>query len=75
VVLVRVERAAAMSEDLHVNADVPKSVLYLEDNPVDADLLRRALASQAPQISLDIVSTLAEAMERVARGNADCRSQ
>ena len=45
---------------------LPNRVLYLEDNPTDADLVRRALTRQAPQIALDVVSTLAEAMQRLA---------
>lgn len=36
-------------------------VLYVEDNPVDADLTRRHLASQAPKIVLTLVTSLAEA--------------
>jgi PAS domain S-box-containing protein len=43
----------------------PLRVLYLEDNPVDADLAKRELARHAPQLSLEIVATLAEAMERL----------
>lgn len=43
----------------------PLRVLYLEDNPVDADLAKRELARQAPWISLEIVETLAAAMERL----------
>jgi diguanylate cyclase (GGDEF)-like protein/PAS domain S-box-containing protein len=60
-----------MSEDLRMNADLPNRVLYLEDNPVDADLLHRALARQAPQIALDVVSSLSEAMQRVAPATPD----
>jgi diguanylate cyclase (GGDEF)-like protein/PAS domain S-box-containing protein len=55
-----------MKQDVHANAELPSRVLYLEDNPADADLVRRALARQAPQIMLDIVSTLAEALQRMA---------
>ena len=54
-----------------MNADLPNRVLYLEDNAVDADLVRRALARQAPQIVLDVVSTLSEAMQRVAPATPD----
>ena len=36
-------------------------VLYVEDNPVDADLTRRYLAKQAPHIVLTLVTSLAEA--------------
>lgn len=40
-------------------------VLYLEDNPVDADLTRRELARLAPEIALDVATTLAAARERL----------
>ncbi len=43
----------------------PFRVLYLEDNAVDADLAKRELARHAPQVSLEIVATLAAAMERL----------
>lgn len=42
-------------------------VLYLEDNPQDADLVRIELRKCAPDIQLDIVSTLAEALARIER--------
>src|SRR3990167_5598031 len=38
-------------------------ILYVEDNPRDADLVRRALARSEPQPQLDIVTTLAEARD------------
>jgi PAS domain S-box-containing protein len=41
-------------------------VLYLEDNPVDADLVRRELAKRAPEMELVIVATLLAARERLA---------
>ncbi|MBE0597038.1 MAG: response regulator [Desulfuromonadales bacterium] len=40
-------------------------VLYLEDNPVDADLTRREMARLAPEMALEIVQTLAAARERL----------
>jgi PAS domain S-box-containing protein len=43
-----------------------RRVLYLEDNPVDADLARQELARLAPEIGLEIVATLAAARERLA---------
>lgn len=49
-----------------MSPDSPKSILYLEDNPVDADLARRALAKQMPDAALDLVPTLAAALERLA---------
>ncbi|HET7060633.1 MAG TPA: EAL domain-containing protein [Nitrosospira sp.] len=40
-------------------------VLYLEDNAQDADLVRIELQRRAPGIDLDIVCTLAEALDRL----------
>ncbi|HEV7929425.1 MAG TPA: response regulator, partial [Nitrosospira sp.] len=40
-------------------------VLYLEDNALDADLVRIELVKRAPEIQLDIVSTLTEALARL----------
>jgi len=40
-------------------------VLYVEDNPMDAELTRRHLARSAPQITLERVDTLAAARERL----------
>ncbi|HEX2520847.1 MAG TPA: hypothetical protein VHP35_01910, partial [Terriglobia bacterium] len=42
-------------------------VLYLEDNALDADLVRLELKKRAPDIQLDIVSSLTEALNRVER--------
>jgi two-component system, cell cycle sensor histidine kinase and response regulator CckA len=41
-------------------------VLYLEDNPVDADLTRRELARMAPEMRLEVVTNLGAALERLA---------
>ena len=41
-------------------------VLYLEDNPVDADLTQRELARLAPEMALEVVTTLGAALERLA---------
>ena len=41
-------------------------VLYLEDNPVDADLTQRELARLAPEMVLVVVTTLGAALERLA---------
>ena len=41
-------------------------VLYLEDNPVDADLTQRELARLAPEMVLEVVTTLGAALERLA---------
>ena len=49
-----------------VSSKAPLRVLYLEDNPVDADLTRRELSRQAPEIKLEIVTSLAEARARLA---------
>jgi diguanylate cyclase (GGDEF)-like protein/PAS domain S-box-containing protein len=40
-------------------------ILYVEDNPVDADLARRRLARLAPDFALDTATTLSEALERL----------
>lgn len=37
-------------------------VLYVEDNPFDADLTRRALSRAAPQITLDVAKGMTEAL-------------
>lgn len=42
------------------------NVLYLEDDPHDADLASRALARAAPDIHIEIVKTVAAAIERIA---------
>jgi PAS domain S-box-containing protein len=41
--------------------------LYLEDNPHDALLVRRALAAAQPPIELDVVTSLAQARTALAR--------
>ena len=40
-------------------------VLYVEDDPLDAELTRRELLKTAPLIRLDVVSTLRDAMVRL----------
>lgn len=40
--------------------------LYVEDNPADADLLRRSLARGMPALALEIVTSIGEAMGRLA---------
>jgi|GEM_PF-444621 len=54
--------------------DQPPSlrVLYLEDNPVDADLARRALAGSAPEISLEIAQNLASALACLEKPEPGC---
>ena len=42
-------------------------VLYVEDDPRDADLTLRMLARTAPHLATEAVSTIAEAYERLAR--------
>ena len=42
-------------------------VLYLEDNALDAELVRIELGKRAPEIQLDIVSTLTEALARLEK--------
>jgi PAS domain S-box-containing protein len=46
------------------------NVLYVEDDPRDVDLTRRELARSAPQIKLDVASTLSEAHKRLTDANA-----
>ena len=46
-------------------------VLYLEDDAQDAHLVRIELGKRAPEIHLDIVSTLAEALARLERFHSD----
>jgi PAS domain S-box-containing protein len=41
-------------------------ILYVEDNPMDADLAHRALAQLAPHIRLECADTLAAALARLA---------
>ncbi|MCC6613655.1 MAG: PAS domain S-box protein [Anaerolineae bacterium] len=45
-------------------------ILYVEDDPRDADLVRRELSRAAPHIRLDIAPTLGEARSRLAEPNA-----
>jgi diguanylate cyclase (GGDEF)-like protein/PAS domain S-box-containing protein len=45
-------------------------ILYLEDNPVDADLARRALARLAPDYLLTVATSLAGARELLAAADA-----
>jgi len=40
-------------------------ILYVEDDPLDADLTRRELAKTAPQFELDVVTSVHEARERL----------
>ena len=40
---------------------MPLRVLHVEDNPLDADLIRRFLAKAAPDIALEAAPTLAAA--------------
>lgn len=42
-------------------------ILYLEDNAQDADLVRIELRKRAPDIQLEVVSTLTEALARLER--------
>ncbi len=45
-------------------------ILYVEDNPFDADLTRRALQRSAPQLSLEVARSQKEALERLQTGAA-----
>ncbi|WP_420474587.1 EAL domain-containing protein [Noviherbaspirillum sp. ST9] len=46
-------------------ADLPKRILYLEDNAMDADLVRRGLARQAPDMGVDVVSSVSAARAKL----------
>ena len=46
-------------------------VLYVEDSETDADLARRMLAREAPDVVLSVVPTLAAARARLADGGFD----
>jgi two-component system cell cycle sensor histidine kinase/response regulator CckA len=47
------------------------NVLYVEDNPSDADLLKRTLSRKAPYIILDWVTTCKEALSKLAASSPD----
>jgi PAS domain S-box-containing protein len=42
-------------------------ILFVEDNPYDADLLQRELARQAPWSTLQVVSSLSQARQQLAQ--------
>lgn len=44
----------------------PLRILYVEDDPADADLVRRALERQSPGMEVEVAATLAAARERLA---------
>jgi len=46
------------------------NILYVEDNPGDADLARRALRKSAPHFNLDLVATQREALARLSEPEA-----
>ncbi|HEY0377000.1 MAG TPA: response regulator [Pyrinomonadaceae bacterium] len=46
-------------------------ILYVEDNPLDADLTARALRKSAPDVEVETVSTIGEALARLARIASD----
>ena len=46
------------------------NILYVEDNPGDADLARRALRKSAPHFNLDLVGTQREALARLSEPEA-----
>jgi len=45
-------------------------LLYVEDNPFDRDLTRRALLKQLPDLEWDAVSSVKEALDRLDSGRA-----
>jgi PAS domain S-box-containing protein len=48
------------------------NILYVEDDPRDADLTRRELAKSAPHFRLDTVTTFSEALARLEESEARC---
>src|SRR5690242_7278278 len=46
-------------------------VLYVEDDPRDADLTVRSLAKTAPQLTFEIVSSIGQAFARLQRFKID----
>jgi signal transduction histidine kinase len=46
-------------------------VLLVEDEPVDAELVRRSLAEQHAEVSLEHVRTLQAGIDRLAKGDVD----
>src|SRR3954469_15038309 len=46
-------------------------ILYVEDNPVDADLTARRLRKSAPDVEVETVSTIREALARLKRIASD----
>ncbi len=45
--------------------------LYVEDNPLDADLTKKALLRATPPIAIDIASSVAEALTKLSTKSAD----
>lgn len=41
-------------------------ILYVEDNPIEAEVIRDSLASLAPDVTVEVASTLAEARLRLS---------
>ncbi|MFM2342180.1 MAG: hypothetical protein RLZZ592_1833 [Pseudomonadota bacterium] len=48
------------------------NLIYVEDNPLDADLTRRRLSRQAPGMQLELVGTLEQARQRLIESAAPC---
>ena len=46
-------------------------ILYLEDDPLDAEALRRALASRRPEISLSVAATPNDALARLRQAGTE----
>jgi formate hydrogenlyase transcriptional activator len=46
-------------------------ILYVEDDPRDADLTKHTLARTAPQLQMETVSSIGEALARLRRLNSD----
>jgi len=46
-------------------------ILYLEDDPLDAEALRRALASRRPEIGLSVAATPNDALARLRQAGTE----
>ena len=44
-------------------------ILYVEDDPLDAEALKRALAAKRPEIDLVLAATPSDALARLGAGN------
>jgi diguanylate cyclase (GGDEF)-like protein/PAS domain S-box-containing protein len=62
----RLEWTSRLQRGIEMIPELPKRILYLEDNPADAYMIRHVLAQQAPEITLEIAGTLRAGLECLA---------